>query len=145
MCSVRQEELKQWLCDRIGLVPTPDIRLIGSVRGDRILGVVGFDGYNGASLQMHVAGEQGWLTRDLIWATFDYAFNVCNVSMIMGLIPSGNSDAIRFNTKLGFKTELVLDGAHPDGSLWLMTMRRRECRFLHRESNGQEIRTSTGT
>jgi hypothetical protein len=106
---------------------------------------VGFDGYNGASLQMHVAGEQGWLTRDLIWATFDYAFNVCNVNMIMGLIPSGNSDAIRFNTKLGFKTELVLDGAHPDGSLWLMTMRRRECRFLHRESNGQEIRTSTGT
>ncbi len=145
MCSDRQDELRDWLCERIGLVPTEHLRLIGSVNGDRILGVVGFDGYNGASVQMHVAGEPGWLTRDLIWATFDYAFNVCGANIVIGMVPSGNTDAIRFNTRLGFKTELVLDGAHPDGSLWLMTMRRRECRFLNRERNGQEILTTTST
>lgn len=136
MCSDRQDELKQWLCDRIGLTPTSDIRLIGSVKGDRILGVVGYDGYNGASIQMHVAGEPGWLNRDLLWACFDYAFNVCKVNVIIGLVPSGNTDALRFNRSLGFKSRLVLDGAHPDGSLWLMTMTRGECRFLNRKRNG---------
>lgn len=85
---------------------------------------------------MHVAGEPGWLTRDLIRCTFDYAFEVCKVNMIIGLVPSGNKDAIRFNTHLGFSTVTKLVGAHPDGSLILMTMTRGECRYLNRNRNG---------
>lgn len=92
---------------------------------------------------MHVAGIPGWLTRDLIHYTFNYAFNICKVNMVIGLVPSGNKDAIRFNTHLGFKTRLVLDGAHPDGSLIVMTMDRAECRYLNRDRHGQEIRTAT--
>lgn len=146
----RQLELRDWLCERIGYVPTKNIQCIGSVRGGIILGVVGFDGYNGASLQMHVAGTPGWLTRQLIWSCFDYAFNVCKVNMIIGQVPSGNAEAIRFNHHLGFRTRLELEGAHPDGSLILMTMERRECRYLMREiklrlkePHGQEVKSAT--
>lgn len=135
---------RDWLCQRIGLEPTGHIRCLANVNKEgRILGVVGFDGYNGASLQMHVAGEPGWLTRELIWTTFNYAFNICQVNMVIGLVPSGNKDAVRFNTHLGFKTRLVLDGAHPDGSLIVMTMDRAECRYLAKDRHGQEVNATT--
>lgn len=132
--SENQSALRQWLCERIGLTPTENIQCLGSVIGGRIRGVVGFDSYNGASVQMHSAGEPGWITKDMLWATFDYPFNVCGLKMVIGLVPSGNEVALRFNTHLGFKTELSLDDAHPDGALVLMTMRRGECRFLRKRS-----------
>lgn len=128
--------MRDWLCERIGLIPTRNIQCIGSVRGGIILGVVGFDGYNGASIQMHVAGSPGWLDRSLIWACFDYAFNVCKANVVIGMVPLGNAEAIRFNTHLGFKTRLELEGAHPDGALVLMTMTREECRYLNKDRHG---------
>jgi hypothetical protein len=126
-----QEKLALWLCEKIGLIATPDLRCIASigVNGD-ILGVVGFDQYNGASIVMHAAGTANWVTRSLLWACFDYPFNICKVNMVMGFIPSGNTDALRFNTHVGFETKNVLEGAHPDGSLVLMTMRRDQCRYI---------------
>lgn len=133
VCSDNQEVLREWLCNRIGLIPTSSLCCIGSVSGTDILGVVGFDQYNGSSIIMHVAGDPGWLTRELLKACFDYPFNICKVNMIIGLVPSGNKEAIRFNTHLGFKLETTLVDAHPDGALLLMTMRRGECRYLTRE------------
>lgn len=136
--------LRDWLCDRIGLSPTKDFQCIGSVNGGIILGVVGFDGYNGASIQMHAAGDPGWLTKELLWASFDYAFNVCKVNMTIVLIDSANAKSLRFNSHLGFKEAIRLEGAHPDGALVIMTMTRGECRYLNKDRHGQEI-LSTAT
>ena len=142
-----QDELKGWLCERIGLVPTPDIRCIGSRSNSRIIGVVGFDSFNGASIMMHAAGEPGWLTRKFLWAVFHYPFEMCGVNMVIGLVPSGNAGAIRLNTHMGFKINAILEGAHPDGALWIMSMGRRECRFLNfnRNRHGQKIQAATST
>lgn len=142
-----QYELSSWLCEKIGLVPTPDLRCIGVYRSGVVIGCIGFDQFNGASLTIHSAGaEFGWITRGLIKVVFEYAFNVCKVKMIIGLVPSGNKEALRFNTHLGFKTKLVFEDAHPDGALVIMTMLRRECRYLTRsEPNGQEIGSPTPT
>ena len=140
--SENQLQLVNWLCDRITLAPTSYIQCLGSIIGGRIRGVIGYDGYNGSSIMMHVAGEQGWFTKDVLQAAFDYPFNVCKVNMIIGLVPSGNVDAIKFNTHIGFKLETTLVGAHPDGALLLMTMKRGECRYLNRKRNGQEIQST---
>jgi RimJ/RimL family protein N-acetyltransferase len=94
------------------------------------MGVVGFDGYNGASVMMHVYGEGNWVSRDLLKVAFDYPFNHLNCNLVMGLVPSGNKEALRMNRHLGFKVETTLEGAHPDGALILMVMRREECRWL---------------
>lgn len=137
--SDNQSALAKFLCERTGLIATTHLRCIGNVRENKILGVVGFENYNGASIMMHAAGSDNWVTKRMIWATFDYAFNVCKVNMVIGLVPSGCTEALRFNTHLGFKTVLNLDGAHPDGSLVLMTMSREECRYLTKDRHGQEI------
>jgi hypothetical protein len=127
--SDRQDDLKQWLCDRSGTALSTDMYAIGSVSGDKILGVVGFTGYNGASIHMHVAGDPRWLTKTVLYAVFDYAFNVCKVNVIVAI--TGEKKAIRLAGRVGFKCDMVVDGAHSDGPLWFMTMRQGECRFLN--------------
>jgi len=141
--SDHQDFLASWLCRRIGLTPTAHLICIGRIEGDRLLGVVGYDGFNGASIQMHSAGEGNWVNRDFLWAAFHYPFEVCKANMVLGLIPSGNEQAIKFNKHLGFHVELALKDAHPDGALVIMSMRREECRFLKRKHHGQEIQSTT--
>ena len=140
-----QGALSSWLCEKIGLVPTPDLVCIGNRDHAHIYGVVGYDQFNGASIMMHAAGEGYWLNKDMLFAVFDYPFNVCKANMVIGLVPSGNEAAIRFNTHIGFRTELRLEGAHPDGALLLMTMKREECRYLSRKRNGQEKQSTSAT
>ena len=141
--TAQQHELKEWLCERIGLVATPALMCIGRENSEgRLMGVVGFDGYNGASFQMHSAGEGNWVSRDMLYACFHYPFVACDVSMLIGLVPSGNVHAAKFNAKLGFRTEYILQEAHPDGALLVMTMLRKDCRFL-RKHHGQEIGTTS--
>lgn len=136
----KQSWMKEWLCERIGLTPTNDLVCIGNEFDGQLRGVVGYDNYNGASVMMHVAGEGNWFTKDMLHAVFDYPFNVMEVNMVIGLVPSGNTDAIRFNKHIGFKLEYTIKGAHPDGALLIMSMTREECRFLNRarSRHGQE-------
>jgi RimJ/RimL family protein N-acetyltransferase len=128
--TTNQDILASWLCHRIGYMPSQSIRCIGNVIDGQIVGVIGYDGYNGASVMMHVAGEPGWVSKAMLFAAFDYPFKRLKCKMVIGLVPSGNKEAIRFNERLGFKLENELFDAHPDGSLMLMTMRADECRWL---------------
>lgn len=112
------------------------LRCIGNVLNGKLVGVVGYDNYNGASIMAHTHGEGNWLTREFLRVMFHYPFVVCGVNVIIGLVPSGNARAIKFNKHLGFTTQLKIPGAHPDGSLVVMTMTRRECRYLHEERHG---------
>lgn len=135
-----QGTMKDWLCDRIGLTPSSDLVCIGNMLGGKLRAVVGYEGYNGASSVIHVAGEGNWCTKDYLRVVFDYPFRTCEVNMLIGLVPSGNVEAIRFNTHIGFRTDAVLKGAHPDGALLIMTLKRDECRFLNpiRSRHGKE-------
>lgn len=128
-----QDFLKHWLCERIGLVPTPELTCIGSVDStDTILkGVVGFDGYNGASILMHMAGDHPhWLDRTVLFASFDYVFNELGCTQALAMVPSGNTVALDINKRLGFEVVVELEGAHPDGSLFIMRMMRDNCKWL---------------
>ena len=130
--SSNQDVLAGWLCDRIGLVPSPHMKCLGvvSADGQHLRGVIGYDGYNGASVQMHVAGEPQWIGKDILFAAFDYPFNVMGCNVVIGLVPSGNQAALILNRKLGFETLLRIPDAHPDGALVLMQMRRENCKWL---------------
>lgn len=126
-----QDVMASWLCKRIGLVPTPNMQCIGRVNAEGdLIGVVGFDGYNGASVMMHCAGEGNWVSRRLLWAAFDYPFRLMQCNVVLGLVPSGNHAALKLNRHLGFQLAAVLHGAHPDGAMLVLTMRREDCRYL---------------
>jgi RimJ/RimL family protein N-acetyltransferase len=104
---------------------------LGRVVDGELVGVVGFNGYNGASIQMHMAGDGGrWITRKLIREAFRYAFKTCGCEVVFGMVPSGNRTALDIDLRLGFQEVAVVPDAHPDGALHILAMRRDECRWL---------------
>lgn len=128
-----QAPLAIWLCERIGYTPTPHFFCIGSVSDldpNILRGVVGYDNFNGASCIMHMAGEPGWIDKRMLHAAFDYPFNVMGCDQVLALVPSDNEVALDIDKRLGFSVVVELEGAHPDGSLVLMRMRRNECKWL---------------
>ena len=84
------------------------------------------------SCQMHIAAvdEVNWMSRDLLWAAFDYPFNKLGVSVILGQICADNTDALRLNRHLGFKVVAEIPDAHMEGDLVIMAMRKEDCRWL---------------
>lgn len=129
--SISQAELAAWLCGRLGMAHTSDLVCIGNRGADgEIIGVVGYEGFNGASIQMHTAGEGNWLTRQFLWAIFHYPFVVCKAKVAIAPVASNNARALRLNERVGFVVEHVIADGHPDGDLILMTMRPSACRFV---------------
>lgn len=127
----RQEEMVQYLKDKLQWIPSPAARTIGSVDKDgRILGVVGYDNWNCASCTMDIAGEPGWLSKQLIWAAFDYPFNVLGCNVVLSSIASTNKRSLSINERLGFKTECVIPSAHPKGDLVIRSLRKEDCVWL---------------
>ena len=127
-----EDYLVSWLCERVGYVPSPNMRCLGSIdsAGKKLRGVVGYDGFNGASVVMHMAGEPGWIDKSMLHAAFDYAFNEMGCNQVLAFVPSGNTTALKINKRLGFEVVSELDGAHPDGSLLIMRMLRDNCKWL---------------
>ena len=111
-------------------VPGVD-RCISRIRDGRLLGGVIFQGYTGASIEVHMAGfDPHWITRDLIWATFAYAFIQLGCLKVIGRVAETNQRALELDLKLGFIEEARIRDAYPDGDLIILTMRRDECRWL---------------
>lgn len=137
-----QEWLVAWLCERVGLVPTPHVRAIGNVRNGELLGVVGYDNWTGTCCEMHMAGKPGWLTYDFIKYAFEYPFIQGNCKLVIGKVASGSTTALDIDRRLGFKEVLVIPDAHPDGALHVFIMRREDCKWLENR-HGKEKRTST--
>lgn len=123
--------LFDWLQRRTGIERTPGFRAIGRVVDGELVGVVGFNGQNGASCQMHMAGEgKHWISRKFIREAFRYAFEVCGYNVVFGMVPSGNVAAYDIDIRLGFEEVATIVGAHPDGALHFLVMRREDCRWL---------------
>lgn len=87
-----------------------------------------YDGYNGASCMMHVAGER--FTRQFIWMAFDYPFNQLHVKVIVSPVSAKNEPACRLAERLGGKLLVTVPEGHPEGDLNLYMMRRNECRWI---------------
>lgn len=128
----KQDWLVGALCNLIGYAPTKHMTAIGSLSADGAVlrGIVGYDGYNGASVVMHMAGVPGWMDKGMLHAAFHYPFEVLGCSQVLAFVPSGNEAALDINRRLGFEVMIELDGAHPDGSLFVMRMKRDNCKWL---------------
>ena len=127
MLGFDQDAISAFLCPRIGMPITP-MNGIAQVRDGQIVGAAGFTDWMDCSVQMHCAGDSAWLSRSFLQAVFGYAF--AEKPVVIGCVGSGNERALRLNRKLGFTVNGRIDGAHADGALVIMSMRRGECRWL---------------
>lgn len=132
--TAHQDLLLRWLFERTGYMPTPWAKAIANVNAEgKILGVVAFDAWNGASCEMHVAGEGNWVTRNLIRACFEYVFKQAGLKVVIGMVPSTNAKALKFDRRIGFSEVARIKDGVPDGDLVVMQLRREDCRYLEQE------------
>lgn len=132
-----QGRLKNWYIRRTGHQPSPIAHALGSGTVDNeILGVFIYDGWNGASCEMHMAGSEGWLNRKFLWAAFDYPFNQCGCKVIYTVVGSDNARALKINKGFGAKIIATIEDAHPSGGLHILTLRKEDCKWLKEKYHG---------
>jgi hypothetical protein len=135
--------LFDFLAKRTGIMWTPDFRAIGRVVDGELVGVIGFNNFNGASCHIHMAGDgKRWMNRALLETAARYVFIGCKLEMMFGLVPSGNKAALEQDLRMGFIQLIEIPGAHPDGSLHILQMTRAQCRWIERKKYGQEINSA---
>jgi hypothetical protein len=132
--------LFDFLRERIGLMLTPDFQGLGRVVDGKLVGVIGFNNFNGASCHIHMAGDtKRWMSHGLLETAARYVFIQRKLNLMFGLVPSGNESALEQDQRMGFKLMLTLPGAHPDGALHILQMTKADCRWLERKSYGKKI------
>lgn len=102
---------------------------IGLERDGQLVAGAMFDYCNGASIFAHIA-VTGQITREWLWFICYYPFVQLGCHVVIGLVPSSNEKARRFDEHFGFKLQTAIPGGDPDGSLLIYTLRKEECRFL---------------
>lgn len=129
----RDDIFGPWLCAKTDSLWLPGRgRTIGVKDDSTIRAAVLYEDFNGASVLMHVAsdGTSKWLTRKFLFLAFAYPFLQLGVNVILAPIRSGNTECKRFVEHIGFQVHTNIHGAHPDGSLFLYSMYRAQCRWL---------------
>lgn len=138
LTTAHQTVLWEFLKDRIGLPYSTDLICIGRVIEGKLEAVVGYNNFTGTSCHMHMAGDHPrWMSKAFLKAAFEYPFGTLGLTMVFGVVPSGNIRALGIDRKLGFRELLYIPGAHPDGGIHILQMKREECRWL-RTRNGKE-------
>jgi hypothetical protein len=134
LISHPQLALSQWLCDRVGYTPTRDFVCIGQWDNnrERLIGVVGYDGWSVNMVEMHSAGEPGtyWLTKEMLSSAFTLPFEGAGRKVIISRVSTGNPVAVKMNVGLGFKEQCRIRDGADDGDLIIFAMHKDECRWL---------------
>lgn len=119
--------IHEWLRERIKLHWSTDFKALARVVDREIVGAVAYCGFTGTACEMHMAGNKpGWFNREFIRLAFRYPFEILDLKMVFGKVPSGNTRALDIDLRLGFKEILYIDGAHPDGGLHILQLKRED-------------------
>jgi len=126
-----QEHLRGWITGVLGMQFSPYATFIGQEIDGEVKAVVAFDNILDKSCQMHTAAiVPNWISKDLLWACFDYPFNILKVKVIIATVASTNKEALKLDRHLGFVDKAYIEDAHIDGDLVILAMRREDCRWL---------------
>jgi RimJ/RimL family protein N-acetyltransferase len=126
-----QEHLRGWITGVLGMQFSPYATFIGQEIDGEVKAVVAFDNILDKSCMMHTAAiVPNWISKDLLWACFDYPFNILKVKVILASVASTNEEALRLDRHLGFVDKAYIKDAHIDGDLVILAMRRENCRWL---------------
>lgn len=124
----------QWLAIRAHLAVTPQLRAIEAVDGDRILGMVGYDGWMPNACAIHVAVESPIALRRLIRPGFGIPFVEAKLGVVLAWVLGTNEKSLRLTRRLGFREKMRLrDGWDRGVDLVMFEMRRETCEWIPQE------------
>lgn len=99
-----------------------------------LIGVVGYNGFNGQIACIHSAGDGHWVSREFILATFDYPFRQLKLKYLIAPVASNNFKALKFDRRMGFQDWATLPDGFAEGiDIILLRMERSQCRWIRPE------------
>jgi RimJ/RimL family protein N-acetyltransferase len=101
---------------------------LGEAIDGQIVGLIAFDNYNGTNIDIHIAATR--ITRRLLKAAAQYAFDVCGVRRITSLNDSENFQMGPYLERLGFKYEGTMRHGLPDSDLIVYGLIREDCKWV---------------
>ena len=104
-------------------------RSLGLKRDGKYVAGVIYENFNHRSFTCHIA-ITGRMTTAFLYAIFDYPFNICEVEKIIVPVASENAESLKLVKNMGFTEEARIKDAHPLGDIVLLTMLKKDCRFL---------------
>lgn len=118
-------------------------RALGLITETEILAAVIYNDFSTTGCAIHLAAVPGrrWMTREFLFAAFDYPFNQLKYKRLTGYVASKNKEAQRLDEHLGFKREGLMRQMLPDDDVIIYGMLRHECRFIG-EKRGRQIQQS---
>jgi RimJ/RimL family protein N-acetyltransferase len=136
-----QAYLKEWLDKTLKCNFPQNMTCIGQEIDGKIVAVVGFCDFTPTSCYMHTAAiVPNWISKDLLWACFDYPFNILKVKVILATVASTNKEALKLDRHLGFVDKAYIEDAHSDGDLAILTMRKEQCKWLNIDAPLRKIK-----
>ncbi len=130
----QKHRVGQWVAERVKRsAPWGAFEALGveNPEGALIAGVVFSDYVKNARCAMHCAGDgKRWLSREFLFACFDYAFRQLRCRVVVCPVDSDNADSIRFLGHLGFTEICRIPEGSGDCDLVVFAMPRRMCRWL---------------
>jgi RimJ/RimL family protein N-acetyltransferase len=127
-----QEFMRAWIERILFQKFGEEAKFIGQEIDGNLVAVVAFCGFLPNACHMHI-GTVGdnWMSKDLLWACFDYPFIKLGKKVILATLDASNKEAVRLNRHLGFQDKCVIEDAHENGDLLIMTMKREDCKWLN--------------
>jgi RimJ/RimL family protein N-acetyltransferase len=132
----QRAQLLTYIAQKIGYAPRDLVgdmpyHAAGSIKDGRIVGGALFTNFRRHSIEVHVCGEPGWVTRGDLKSLFWYPFVHLGCLRLWCLIARNNKPSRSFCERLGFKVKCVSDdefGPGKDGIVY--AMKRSECKWL---------------
>lgn len=121
-----------WIADTNPFIVGRDVCISRTDDEGRLLGGVIYQQFNHRSIIIHVrADDPHWLNRDMLWAIFDYPFNRLGVEQILGFVATTNPKALAFDLHIGFTEVTRIPNAVIGGDYVVISMYRKDCRWLN--------------
>lgn len=131
------EALREWHWPQIPDEgrPTPSVELKGIVALDdsgTLVAAGMFDSWTFSSCQMHIYIKNPFvLKHGFAEELFNYAFNTCGKTVVIGVTPADNERALKFVKNIGLEEILRIRDGYKEGVAQVITqLRREDCRWI---------------
>lgn len=131
MLVANDPKVASWLERMLSTALTHDVATIAWIKDDEIMMAAAYEDYTGACCEASIVVKNGAIVpKAFLHGIFYFPFVDLGCVKILGRVATDNAKAIRFNHKLGFMPVAKIDDVFPDADLFIMEMKRENCRWI---------------
>ena len=102
--------------------------------------VILFDGWTHNAACMHIAVQKPMQLRGLMKEAAEYLFNTCKLKMLIGIVESTHTKALKLDMNIGFKELYRIKDCYADGvDQIILQLKKEDCKYLPKEERLREV------